>query len=473
MTRRYVRQLGLLVLLVPPASPAIAQGGRFDLQKTKTVLTGVIEKTLAENGVPSMSIALVRGDSIVWKAAFGYANMRTRTPATTETLYSTGSSFKSVTATAVMQLVEQGKMKLDDPINRYLGESQVKDQPEKPVTFTHILSHWSGLKNGAETQPIWSRRLPKTLEAMTAGLSSVRAPETKWEYNNFAYGTAGLLVQKISGIEYEKYMVDHVLKPLGVTTPHPVYPSPDMVERMALPYKAGGSFGKPAPEVQVHFDVYPAGDIYLTAEDMAHYLIAQLNGGVFHGNRILSEESVKEMHKERFGGDYGFGFWMVHDTASGHTLIHHGGAIAGQRAFLIGDLDAHVGLYYMTNSDYLPDATPPAQSEIVYAALKLLRGENYVPRAQRKGIAVDEKVLDSYVGTYEVGPASLVVSRVGRALALQQNGQQAINELLAETPTRFIIRGSTIAITFEGDAGKIERLVVEAGGQRQVATRRK
>jgi CubicO group peptidase (beta-lactamase class C family) len=463
----------MLMLVVLPGPAAIAQTGRFDLEKTKTVLTGVIQKTLADNGVPSMSIALVRGDSIVWKAAFGFANMRTRTPATTETLYSTGSSFKSVTATAVMQLAEQGKLRLDDSINKYLGEAQVKDTSGKPVTFTHILSHWSGLKSGAETQPIWSRKLPKTLEAFTSTLASVRAPETKWEYNNFAYGTAGLLVQKISGLEYEKYIVDNVLKPLGVTTEHPVYPSPEMVERMALPYGSGGSLGKPAPVAQVHFDVYPAGDVYLTAEDMARYLIAQLNGGVFHGNRILSEESVREMHTPRFGGDYGFGFWMVHDSATGHTLIHHGGAIAGQRAFLIGDLDARVGVYYMTNSDYLPDATPPAQSEIVYAALKLLRGESYVARRERKGIAVDDKLLNSYVGTYELGRASIVVSRVGRTLALQQTGQSAINELLAETPVRFYLRGSNTTITFEGDAGSIDRLVLEAGRQRLTATRRK
>jgi len=473
MTHRYLRRLALLVLLVLPVSTLAAQNGRFDLEKTKKVLTGVITQTLADHGIPSMSIALVRGDSIVWKAAFGYANMRTRTPATTETLYSTGSSFKSVTATAVMQLVEQGKLRLDDPINRYLGESAVHDQPDKPVTFTHILSHWSGLKNGAETQPIWGRKLPKTLDELTVALSSVRPPETKWEYNNFAYGTAGLLVQKISGVEYEKYMVEHILKPIGAQTAHPVYPSPEMVERMALPYKAGGSLGKPEPEAQVHFDVYPAGDIYLTPEDMAHYLIAQLNGGVSNGNRILSEESVREMHKERFGGDYGFGFWMVHDSATGHTLIHHGGAIAGQRAFLIGDLDARVGVYYMTNSDFLPDATPPAQSEVVYAALKLLRGENYVPRPRRKGIAVDDKVLNSYVGTYDLGRAAFVVSRVGRALALQQNNQSAVNELLAETPARFFQRGSNVTITFEGDGGAIDRLVVESGGQRRVATRRK
>ena len=462
-----------MAVLVLPASPAVAQTVRFDLQKTKTILSGLAEKTLADNGVPSMSIALVRGDSIVWTAAFGYANMHTRTPATTETLYSTGSSFKSVTATAVMQLAEQGKLRLDDPINKYLGDARVKDSSAKPVTFTHILSHWSGLTNGAETQPIWSRKLPKTLEGFTSALTWVRAPETKWEYNNFAYGTAGLLVQKISGVEYEQYIVDNILVPLGVTTPHPVYPSPEMVERMALPYSAGGNLGKPAPVAQVHFDVYPAGDIYLTAGDMARYLIAQLNGGVYHGHRILSEESVREMHKERFGGDYGFGFWMVHDTASGHTLIHHGGAIQGQRAFLIGDLDAKVGVYYMTNSDFLPDAAPPAQSEIVYAALKLLRGESYTPRPQKKGIAVDEKLLNSYVGTYDVGRVAVVVSRVGKALAFQQTGQSTVTELLAETPTRFLLRGGNIAVTFESDSGSIARLVVQAGGQRQVATRRK
>ncbi len=473
MTRRYIRLLSAMALLALPASTAIAQNGQFDLERTRTVLSRLIEKTLADNGVPSMSIALVRGDSVVWTAAFGYVNMHTRTPATTETLYSTGSSFKSVTATAVMQLAEQGKLKLDDPINKYLGESQVKDSSSKPVTFTHLLSHWSGLTNGAETQPIWSRKLPKTLDGFTSALAWVRAPETKWEYNNFAYGTAGLLVQKISGTEYEKYIVDNILKPLGVTTPHPVYPSPDMVERMALPYSAGGNFGKPMPVEQVHFDVYPAGDIYLTADDMAHYLIAQLNGGVYHGNRILSEQSVREMHKERFGGDYGFGFWMVHDTVSGHTLIHHGGAIQGQRAFLIGDLDAKVGLYYMTNSDFLPDATPPAQSEITYAALKLLRGEKYVPRPEQKGIAVDEKLLNSYVGTYEIGRQTVVVSRIGKALAFQQTGQSTITELVAETPSRFLLKGNKISISFEGDAGSIDRLVVEAGGQRQVATRRK
>ena len=118
MLLRHSRQtlFALVALLVPVL--AAAQTGRFDLDKTKTVLTGLIENAIKERGIPSISIALVRGDSIVWKAAFGYANVRTKTPATPETIYSTGSTFKSATATGLMQLQEQGKFNLDHPVNR-------------------------------------------------------------------------------------------------------------------------------------------------------------------------------------------------------------------------------------------------------------------------------------------------------------------------------------------------------------------
>ena len=361
----------LVAFLVPTL--AAAQTGRFDLEKTRTVLTGLIETAIKDRGIPSISIALVRGDSIVWTAAFGYANVRTKTSATRETIYSTGSTFKSATATALMQLQEQGKFNLDHPVNRYLGDIRVQDrlQAEKPVTFTHILSHWSGLTSGAVTKPIWERELPKPLEKMVSELYSVRPPETKWEYNNFAYGMAGLLIEKISGMEYEKYMLENVLKPLGITTDHPVYPSPEMVELMALPYMPGGPNGKPKPVAQVHFDVYPAGDVYLTAEDMARFLAMHLNDGVFRGKRIISAESAKKMREPQFGGVYGFGFSIRKDSTSGHTIISHSGGIPGQSSFMSGDVDAKVGVYYMSNSG--------APASIAVAALALLRGDYTAP----------------------------------------------------------------------------------------------
>lgn len=455
-----------LVLLIPAlfaafSASAASQPGQFDLEKTKKVMTGLIEQKMKERGVPSMSIALVRGDAIVWKAAFGYANVRTKTLATTDTLYSTGSTFKSATATGLMQLEEQGKFKLDEPVNKYLGDVQVQDrlQAEKPVTFRHMLSHWSGLTAGAVTKPLWGRELPKSLEKMVAGLYSIRPPETKWEYNNYAYGMAGLLIEKISGQEYEKYMVEHVLVPLGVTTPHPVYPSPEMVEMMALPYEPGGPNGKPKPVEQVHFDVYPAGDIYLTAEDMARFLEMHLNGGMFRGKRILSEASVKTMHEPQFGGTYAFGF-SVKKEPNGHTIISHNGGIPGQSSYMSGDLDAKVGVYFMSNSG--------APSVIGEAALKLLRGEDYAPAPEPKIVSVDSSVLDRYTGVYQLSSdVTITVSRDGNKLMMQQAGAAQKRELAATSPTSFIAKGEDYTVSFVAEpSGAVTKLVVDTGSDK-------
>jgi len=458
MINRFFRIINLVLALILIGSSALAQKGDFDLDQTKKVLTQLIQKAMEDRGVPSISIALVKEDKIVWKAAFGYANVRTQTPATPETIYCTGSTFKSVTATALMQLVEQKKCKLKDPVNKFLGESRVQDrlQSEKPVTIRHILSHWSGLISGANTKPIWGRELPKTLSEMAAGLYSIRAPEKKWEYNNYAYGMAGLLVEKISGKEYEAYMMENVLKPLGVETPHPVYPSAEMVELMALPYMPAGADGKPKPVAQVHYDVYPAGDIYLTAEDMARFLGAHINGGVFNGNRILSENLAKQMHTPQYEGTYGFGFQIKKDK-NGHTIIEHGGGIPGQSSYMMGDVDSRVGVYFMSNSG--------APASIAKAAIQLLRGEEYIPPEKREFISVDQKVLDTYAGKYELmGELILDVTSEGGKLFLEIPDRPK-RELLAETETRFLVKGTDYSLEFVADdKGVITHLNFEGAG---------
>lgn len=444
-----------------------AQAGSFDLDKTKKVMTQLIEREMKERGIASVSVALVKDDKIVWTAAFGYANLKTRTLATPETLYSTGSTFKSATATGIMQMVDQGKIALTDPINRHLGDSRVQDrlQSDKEVTFEHLLSGWSGLLGGAAVEPIWSRKLPLTLEAFTSKLYSIRAPEAKWEYNNFAYGTAGLLVEKISGQEYEKYVVEHILKPVGAKTANPVRPSPEMVELMALPYSAGGARGSPVPVPQTHFDVYPAGDLYMTAEDMARYLGAHLNGGVFNGKRILSVESVKSMHTNRFGGDYALGFWVEKDESNGHTIIQHGGAIAGQRSMLRGDVDAKVGIYYMTNSDVAIPIDKPA--------LALLRGDDYKLPPERVGKKVKTSLLAEYAGTYKTEQGfALTLTLEGSDLIWKRGN--SISELKAESDTEFYCSPIDSVIKFvRDDKGAVDHITLSINDRPYTAPRQK
>jgi len=452
------------------ADPADTKPTAFDLAHTTNVLTSLIEKALKEKSVPSISIALVRDDSIVWKAAFGHSNVRTKTPATPDTLYNAASTFKAVTATALMQLAEQGKLNLDHSVNRYLGESPIRDrmQSEKSVTCTHLLSHWSGLtsfpgRTQAAMKPIWGRELPKNLEQVASEIYSIRPPETKFEYNNHGYGLAGLLVEKISGLEYEAYVTQHILTPLGVSTAHPVRPSPEMVEVMALPYDLT-SAGEPRPAPQVHTDAFPAGNAYLTADDMARFLGAHVNGGVFQQRRILSAASVKEMHRPRFGGNYALGF-RVKKTARSGTLIRHVGRMPGMSSMMMGDIDTHVGVYYMANASDVPD-------EIADAAIALLRGESY-PIAERQAIDVDPLILERYVGTYEVGNVVFDITREDANLFVQKNKNKK-GKMLAETPTAFFLKGNAATVNFETNSvGVIDRMVIfEPDWQLTIAARR-
>jgi D-alanyl-D-alanine-carboxypeptidase/D-alanyl-D-alanine-endopeptidase len=435
------------------SNAARCQDDTFDLERTKEVLTAEIERRL-EAGTASISIALVRGDEIVWTAAFGYANVHARALATPETIYCTGSTFKAVTATAIMQLVEAGEVSLDDPVNDHLGEHQVDDLDDKPVTIRHILSHVSGLNAGASTTPIWERRLPKTLAEMTSGLRSVRPPEEEYEYNNHAYGMAGYLIEQVTGESYEDYIVENVLEPLGVRTPGPVNPTPEMIERMALPYSP--SADGPRPVAQVRYDVYPAGDIYLTAEDLARFLGAHLNGGVFQGKRILSEESVVETHRPQFF-DYGLG-WGVSRSGDRNQISHSGG-VPGFLTNMSGDLGAKVGAYVMSNSGDM--------SGVARAALALLRGEDYVTPSQRKTVEVGEEILEEYVGRYELQPDFVLsITRDAGQLFVQATGQARLR-LHAATESEFFLREVEASIVFvRNDQGVVDQAILEQGGER-------
>jgi len=364
-----------LLLAYAGTAPAQAQAQSptqakpsFNLEAIKPKIEQVIRAEMSK-GTASVSIALVQGDRIVWTAAYGEANTATHTPATPATVYSTGSTGKSITATAVMQLVEQGKIDLDAPVNRYLRGARVQDrlQVEQQVTVRHMLTHASGLTCDVRTVPIFSRTLPPNLAALTERTYSVRKPGEKYEYCNAAYGILGYLIEQVSGQEYESYIVEHVLKPLGITTTAPVRPTALMADLMARPYLRGKD-GKPEPTQQVFFDVYPAGDLYMTAPEMARYLAAHLNGGVFGGKRILSAASVAEMHRNQSPtpeSPYGFGFSSF-TAPDGHQIITHTGSVPGFNAFIGGDVTSKLGVYLMTNS--------AGHAPIGVAVLELMRG---------------------------------------------------------------------------------------------------
>ncbi len=328
-----------------------------DLASVTRSLEQEIERVLAETGIPSISLALIRDGEVVWANAQGYANVGARVPATTSTYYNTGSTFKFVTATAVMQLVERGEVTLDTPLNDIVGLGLAVEGADD-VTVRHLLSHHSALDAFAgarrsnvagpvTTVPLWSRQASLTPEDLLRNTRRTGPPGTEFKYCNDCYGIVGYVVARVSGQPFDEYVAEHVLQPLGVHIDQPFVPSPNVVEHMALPYDLADN--APTPVAQVRYDAFAAGDVYLKASDMARFLAAQLNGGNFEGGRILQRASTEEMRRQQFDGrTYGLGVQMA--SFEGHDIIHHSGGIPGFRSILVAEPSTRQGVYIMANA---------------------------------------------------------------------------------------------------------------------------
>jgi len=385
--------VGSFCCLCAMASPPVGT-----LAYTKHVLEKLVQKEL-DRGLPSISLSLVKGDQIVWSAAFGYANVGLKAPATAETLYMTASTLKSVTATAILTLVDQGKCKLDDPVNKYLGDKGVEDNPSDSVTVRSLLDHTSGLsdqggQDGRYQVRVWDRHRPDvaSLVDIAPTLKTQEPVGQTWRYNNSAYGLAGLLIEKISGIPYEQYIVENVLVPVGATNTHPITPHAKMVEMMAFNYERLDS-GEFQPTEHVYMGFPSAGGARVKAEDMARFLGAHINGGRFNGNQILSKALVDEGHKIS-KEKYGLGWWSYVDDA-GHTRIAGAGRWHSAVTAMLGDKDAKVGAYVMTNI-----GTTQATFRIADAAIRLLRGEQVNPQG-REPVHLEPLQWDRLAGSYK------------------------------------------------------------------------
>ena len=429
---------------------------KFDFDYLKQTLTEEVNKILKITGIPSVSIALIKGDSIVWADAFGYANVKKKVLATSSTIYNTGSNFKFVTATAIMQLAELGKLNIDDPINDYLGESVIDDLSSegKPVTFRHLLSHHSGLKGSLEIVPVWERKLPRTLEEVASEISVEEDPGKSYKYCNHCYALAGLIIEKVSGQSYQDYLVEHILKPLQIKSAGPLVPTPSMVEELALPYNLENN--QAIPEYQKRFDVFPAGDIYLTCSEMANFLIAQLNDGIYKDQAILKPESVREMHKGQFGIDY-YGLGTGIKQTDDEKFLNHAGGVPGFSSFFKIGTNSKTGVYIASNANNVHQIL----TAITNFSLKLLNGnENPEPLPSFiindfKEIELPNKVLRKYVGEYQLKSDYFVsITLEDSKLYGQATGKNKF-EMSPHEEDRFFIKKAYVNIDFNIENKKV------------------
>jgi CubicO group peptidase (beta-lactamase class C family) len=337
---------------------------RVNVERVVAQLEPEIQRTLIEGKIPSCTIALISGEEIIWTGAYGYSNIWARTPAVPNTVYLIGSTFKAMATIALLQLMEQGKFKLDDRVNDYLTDFKIQgEDPKNPITFRHLLTHVSGLPAAFGPILVWGDGGVPTLEEyLGKDLKVTRAPMEKEEYSNLAYTLVGYLVQKFSGVPFKKYMQDNIFTPLEMTSTA-INLRPDMDERLAIPYVVDETTGSNAPTERLKAQVWPAGLVYGTVLNQANWLILNLNGGSFKGKRLISEATHNQMltrQHDKFkgkveglwgGAEAGFGLtWWV-ERRNGELYFAHSGSVPGYTAFLQGNRDRKLGFAILTNGN--------------------------------------------------------------------------------------------------------------------------
>lgn len=351
------------VLLIAGIFSVSAFGQNIDVKKLTADLEPEIRRAMTEGQIPSATIALISGDKVIWTGAFGDSNIWARTPASANTVYLIGSTFKAMSTIALLQQMEQGKFKLDDPVSKYLDFQIQGDDPKNPVTFRHLLTHTSGLEGDFGAVPLWSNTgvLPLD-EFVRKSLKVAHPPMTKVEYSNAAFTFVGYLVEKFSGVPYRQYIQENIFKPLEMNNTA-FDPTPAMEERLSVPYVVNKETGKQEPTVRIRAAVYPAGIVYGTIENQANWLIANLNGGVFKGKRIISEENLNQMMTRQYdqfkGGiegiwgneTAGFGLTWWTEVRDGDRYFAHSGSLSGYTAFLLGNRDRKFGFAILTNGN--------------------------------------------------------------------------------------------------------------------------
>lgn len=346
------------------AAVALTSAQTINVDRVVAELEPEIQRTLLAGNIPSASIALVSDDRVIWSNAYGHSNLWARTPATTNTVYLIGSTFKTMSTLALLQLMEQGKFKLDDPVNKYLTEFKIQgEDPQHPITFRHLFTHTSGLPADFGGFPVWGETVPPSLEDyLRKSLKVTRRPLTKVEYSNSAFTLIGYLVQKISGVPYKQYIQEHIFTPMEMSSTA-FEPRPDMDERLSIPYVVDQKTGSQVGAVRVKASVWPAGIVYGTVLNQANWLICNLNGGVFKGKRLISEDTLNQMFTlqyDQFKGGVegiwgnetaGFGLTWWTQLRDGERYFAHSGSVAGYTAFLLGNRDSKLGFAILTNGN--------------------------------------------------------------------------------------------------------------------------
>ncbi len=359
ITRRVWPLAAALLLVTPalaqtPAAPATSLADNPDVTAAERLFSAWTENQIAYRGLPGIAVGVVYDQQLVWSHGFGFADVEKRLPMTAQTRFRIASNSKLFTAIAIMQLREAGKLRLDDPVAKYLPWFKVKPAgaDDGPITIEQLLSHSSGLPREASDH--WSSYdFPSEAELQRLMPERMAAfpPQTRWKYSNLAFAVAGLIVERISGQRWPDYVQGHIFDPLGLAATSVDKRDP----LLATPYAVRRPDGtrRVLPFVDSH-GMAAATGVTSDVDDLAKFISAEFRRGAAGGTNILSAGSWRELLRVRSvdetwqsGSGLGYDISRFKDK----TYAGHGGGYPGNTTMTLAQIDDKVGVIVLTNTN--------------------------------------------------------------------------------------------------------------------------
>jgi CubicO group peptidase (beta-lactamase class C family) len=388
-------------------------------------LEDFIFEKISKTHLPGLSMVIVKDGEMVYSRGFGFRDVENGLRATPETLYGIGSVTKSFTALSIMQLVEEGKLSLDDPVSKY-APLDLKFG-EEPVRIWHLLSHSSGIPalayaeafiryaTGAGDKWMPIANADDLFNFMKdANNWALTKPGERWFYLNEGYVTLGYIIKQLSGMEYTEYVKKRILEPLKMGRSFFKKEDVDADRDVATPYiiTRDGDCKKSL----VPYGIGADGGLISNVLGLARYVSMYINRGKYDGESLLSAEHVEEMEKPRvklpaqtFGEEaYGYGLMTI-PNFFGNKLVGHGGSVLVYTAYMGYIPDKKIGIAMLANGSGYP------LSQISLYGLALMLGEN----PENLPFIKVEKTFEQLTGLYETYKGTMKAQVVSHGGILQ------------------------------------------------------
>lgn len=431
-----------------------------DNRLSKSIDSLVVEQIKPKE--PGIAILIAKKGKIVYEKAFGSANLELNVPLQSDMIFEIGSVTKQFTGVAILQLVEQGKITLQDSVQKY-----IKDFPYKghPITIENLLTHTSGIKDFMSIDHPGQNVLrwdftPQQLIDHFKNAPLEFTPGSKYNYTNSGYVLLGRIIEIVSGESYYNYLLENVIQKAGLK--NTFFASADtIIPKRVSSYTRDRGFYDNSDYFSISFG-YGCGDLLSNVGDLFKWNTALINGNVIKKETLEKAFTPFKLSNGTYTS-YGYG-WFI-DDVNGQKRIHHEGQISGfvteEKYFPAEDIFVAT----MANIKSPEDTTEfSANRYKLYENISLLA----VGQQLQKSVVVNSKVLDKYIGVYQLTTAKkrlITISKQGDHLVGELSGQ-GTTKLLFETDTKFSFEGLTNAsCEFVNENGKTTKIIVLQGGQ--------